>query len=84
MVDRRRSSLRTRAGATARRVLTGVLLAFSIALLVRPSAFLLAAINDEDHDGLPAALAACGLHLVVIALAASLFLRSRRNPPATG
>ncbi|MGI8937975.1 MAG: hypothetical protein ACR2JF_07165 [Iamia sp.] len=64
--------------AKALRGLTGVLLAFAVALLVRPVLFLTAALGDDDGTGdLWPALAATVAHLVVLALAVSLFRRAR-------
>lgn len=77
-MDRRRPSLRIRAASSALRVLTGVLLAFSVALLVRPVLFLTAALGDDDGPGdVTAAAIATAFHLLVLALAVTLFLRTR-------
>ncbi len=80
-VGAHRPSLRERAGTSALRVLTGVLLAVSIGVLVRPVALVAAAAADDDPGGLGPALAATALHVVVVVLAVSLFLRVRRPPP---
>ena len=69
---------RSRAGAKVLRGLTGVLLAFSIAILVRPFVLLTTALSEGT--GLVPAGLAVGLHLVVLALAASLFRRARQDP----
>lgn len=59
-----------------------MLLAFSVILLVRPALFLTAALGDEDGAGdVVPALAATGFHLLVVALAVSLFHRTRRPQP---
>lgn len=78
----RAPTLRASLGAKARRGLTGVLLAFTVALLVRPVLFLTAALGDDDGTAdLWPALAATAFHLVVLALAVSLFRRARRKQP---
>ena len=82
-MDRRRPTLPDRAGTTALRVLTGVLLAFSVALLVRPVLFLTAALGDDDGTGdVAPALVATTFHLLVLVLAVSLFLRTRPDDAA--
>lgn len=77
-VSASRPTLLARLGASARRGLTGVLLAFSAALLYRPVLFLTAALGDGGSD-LWAALAATAFHLAVLGLAISLFIRARRE-----
>lgn len=77
--SRPRSRVASQAGSKASRALTGVLVAFTAALLLRPVLLVLAALGDEQGDGFLPALVAAVFHIGVFALALSLFLRSRRG-----
>lgn len=69
---------RRRLGQRARRVLAGVLVAFSGALLLRPILLLGAALGDGDGDGLGVALVAAVYHVAIFVLALSLLRRASR------
>jgi len=60
-----------------RRALTGLLVAFSGALLLRPVLLLVAAFGPDGDASPIAALVATGFHLFIFVLAITLFRRTR-------
>lgn len=68
---------RARLGHRLRRALTGVLVALSGALLLRPTLLLLSALGPDASTSVTSAAIAAAFHLVVFALSVSLFRRAR-------
>lgn len=64
-------------GRRLRRALTGVLVALSGALLLRPGLLLLSALGPDASTSVTSAAIAAAFHLLVFALAVSLFRRAR-------
>lgn len=76
-VPRRGRAGRVGLGRRLRRALTGLLVAFSGALLLRPVLLLISAIGPDTSTSLVAAATATVFHVVVFSLAVSLFRRAR-------